>query len=386
MKLQRIALWLIILLGGCVGIASAQQAHILTLSEANLQDAAGNPFAGQVQLCPTLNSGIPTAFNNAGLSMRLNSCTTITVTGGAFTVSLPDGNFTSPKDVCFAIHAWDPVTNADDLNLPCVQPSSDDTAPGGAGYGWCTTNDSGTVCSLDSYLPNNPAIPVETVTGGTNGSVTTAAVDGVGQITNNTTGNAGGLSAPAWASGTTYAAGTVVSSGGGYYLSIISSNTGNTPSSSPSDWYSFGGGNVTASAVNGLSGLTISTTGNAGTATNLDHTPNQCSAGSVPTGITAHGDATGCAPAGSGITNLNGHTGSNITLVASDVGAAQAPDAGSRFALLANNLIATNQFAFAPSGTPDGTHCWYAGSTYTSEGCYGEDTIQTMLAYPGRFT
>lgn len=127
--------------------------------------------------------------------------------------------------------------------------------------------------------------------------------------------------AGAYASPTPYAAGAIVTYNGQSYLSLIGSNQGNTPSSSPSDWQILGS-NVT----------------------------------------------------------VNGKTGANITLAAPDVNAAQAPDSGSRFATLANNLIATDHFYFS-----DGTNGWYAGETYTSEGMYGEDTIQTMLAFPGHF-
>lgn len=42
--------------------------------------------------------------------------------------------------------------------------------------------------------------------------------------------------AAAYNSGTTYAQGQAVASGGLFYVSLVNSNTGNTPSSSPSDW------------------------------------------------------------------------------------------------------------------------------------------------------
>lgn len=69
-----------------------------------------------------------------------------------------------------------------------------------------------------------------------------------------------------------------------------------------------------------VSTLNQDTSGNAATATNFDHSPNQCSAGSVPTGITAHGDATGCAPISVAVDtrpNVTQSTGKNGFLPAS---------------------------------------------------------------------
>jgi hypothetical protein len=64
------------------------------------------------------------------------------------------------------------------------------------------------------------------------------------------------LNAPAsWSSGTTYPANEIVSYGGQTYRSLVSSNLGNTPSSSPSQWtllYANIGGNYDVTIRRGV--------------------------------------------------------------------------------------------------------------------------------------
>ncbi len=54
--------------------------------------------------------------------------------------------------------------------------------------------------------------------------------------------------------------------------------------------------------------LALNTSGNAGTATALASTPSLCSTGQAPTGITANGNATGCAPFGTGTMTSSGYS------------------------------------------------------------------------------
>jgi hypothetical protein len=77
---------------------------------------------------------------------------------------------------------------------------------------------------------------------------------------------------------------------------------------------------ITAGVQDGAARLLLSgdipsnaanTSGNAATATALDHNPADCSAGSYATGIDATGAATGCTPAGTGTVT---HTGGALTL------------------------------------------------------------------------
>lgn len=400
MQLRRFALWLVLVVGGCVRIASAQT---VTLTESNLKDAAGSPFTGQVQICPVLASGIGTWFHFGNGGLGLNRCATVNATNGAFSATVPDTYTTTPQNLLLAVHAWDPVTNSDDLNIE-IQPSNQAGSPA-VTNGWCAQGGS---CNLDNWSAAVPSLPETnlnlTVTGSYNGG-NTFSVPVTATSFNSTNGNAklydagctgcGGLSlngitvdtannflgvggygaemifgvpaggayaflvggtplaagcaqlatggifgtaslpcalyGGAYSAGTTYAAGVIVTYDGTFYLSLVGSNTGNTPGSSPSAWASFGSN----------------------------------SSGSV---------------------TVNGHNGPTITLAAQDVGASQAPDAGSRFAQLANNLLKTDHFYFS-----DGTNGWWAGETYTSAqnptfGMYGEDTMQTMLAYPGYFS
>ena len=54
------------------------------------------------------------------------------------------------------------------------------------------------------------------------------------------------ITAPAYAGGTTYAAGQTVVSVGIYYISLVNSNTGNTPATSPTFWQAFTNVNLSA--------------------------------------------------------------------------------------------------------------------------------------------
>ena len=152
MKLRRIALWLLLALGGCAGMAAAQST--LSLTDANITDAANNPFSGQIQICPVLSSGVPTWFHYGGGGVGLNRCATVTASGGSFTATVPDTYLTNPQNLCLAIHAWDPATNQDDLNMPCVQPSIQ-SGSAAVTNGWCTQGGS---CDLTKYSAAIPAL------------------------------------------------------------------------------------------------------------------------------------------------------------------------------------------------------------------------------------
>ncbi|HTV07814.1 MAG TPA: hypothetical protein VMD97_02060 [Candidatus Aquilonibacter sp.] len=105
----------------------------------------------------------------------------------------------------------------------------------------------------------------------------------------------------------TYTTGSGAPSGGCSSTSLYADTSGSTLAfygCKGGAWVSVGtaSGSVTLSQITALGTLTNSISGTAATATNFDHTPNQCSTGSVPTGITSHGDANNCAPVSGGST------------------------------------------------------------------------------------
>ena len=99
--------------------------------------------------------------------------------------------------------------------------------------------------------------------------------------------------------------------------------------------------------------LNQSTSGNAATATNFDHTPSKCSAGSYPLGVDAHGDAQNCtaAPGGGG----GGGTGNAPNAVTTTFSTAPALNCGSASAGTVTNFQLST--ALTANIAPTVTNC-----------------------------
>jgi hypothetical protein len=134
-------------------------AQMMTVSGSQINDSTGTPLAsGTIQFAPVDLNGHPLSYKIGGKGQTLSSPVTATVTAGTFSIALPDVSATNPVNVCFSVTVVDNVTGASVLGpgYTCVQPSSALPSPS-----WCTSS----VCSFDNYIPNNPALPIETVGG-----------------------------------------------------------------------------------------------------------------------------------------------------------------------------------------------------------------------------
>lgn len=139
-------------------IGCPSHAQTVTVTGANITDSTGNPLAsGTISFAPTDLAGNPISYRMGGKGQTLDLPVTATVTNGAFSIVLPDTEYTNPLHVCFATTVTDNVTGQSVLGLgyKCVQPSSN-TGVYGAGFGWCTA----TTCDFDSYTPRTPGIAV----------------------------------------------------------------------------------------------------------------------------------------------------------------------------------------------------------------------------------
>jgi hypothetical protein len=163
-----------------------------------------------------------------------------------------------------------------------------------------------------------------------------------------------------YAAGTAYGVGALVFDGSGNaYISRVAPNVGNTPSSSPTQWQPFlgGGGSsftLTTAAINALSGFTISTSGNAGTATALAATPTSCASGQSPTGVAANGNATGCQAVG----------GSSFVLTAAEINAL-----GGFTISTSGNAATASALAATPTTCPSGQSPTGVAANGNATGC-----------------
>ncbi len=302
--------------------APSVYSQTVTITSTSFGDTAGNLYSGIVLLSPTLSSGLPTSYQKPGGGTVTSTAIQAIASHGVFSFSVPDTNFTSPAHICFKLTAPGITTGYN-----CLQPHYTATGSGD----WCQAG----VCNLDNYGPNVPpqatvpvgpvgpqgppglgcsSLPCPVANGGT--GATTAA----GALTNIFTGasncaTAGTVWSPA-------ANACITGSGSGTVTSVVltvpsdETVTGSpiTSSGTLAVTRNSESANLFLASPSGASGvpsyraivaadvptLNQSTTGNAATATALAAAPSTCSTGYAPTGISANGNATGCAALGSG--------------------------------------------------------------------------------------
>ena len=119
----------------------------------NLQDSTGALVSNATLVFSPVNAtGTAISFRSQCTASGQTVSTPVqaTVTGGSFSLLLPDTSLTLPVNVCFSVTA---VSGVDGSNLlgpgyTCLQPAS-------SNY-WCTAS----VCDLDLYTPNLGALAV----------------------------------------------------------------------------------------------------------------------------------------------------------------------------------------------------------------------------------
>lgn len=165
-----------------VAFGLACSAQTMTVTGSHIQDAAGNPCEWcSITFSPVDTSGHPLSFRLGSSSGQvLAKSVSAQVVNGAFSIVLPDVSQTNPVNVCFATKVVDQSTGDSVLGAGyrCVQPSS-------TTGGWCST----TLCNFDEFVPNNAALPVETVGGGGSGSSVNLSAPGPIGNTTPSTGN-----------------------------------------------------------------------------------------------------------------------------------------------------------------------------------------------------
>ena len=133
--------------------------------------------------------------------------------------------------------------------------------------------------------------------------------------------------------------------------------------------------------------LALNTSGNAGTSTALAATPSLCSTGSAPTGVTAGGDATGCASiTGGGVApgnavylNANSTTSASTTLISTGITFSIA--ASTSYTLdcslqMKVSTTATNGFSVGVNGPGTPTQVTVAMDNWTSQTAHRSEWSQ----------
>jgi hypothetical protein len=130
---------------------------------------------------------------------------------------------------------------------------------GASGFPFCSSEGGGNLIVSDFIMTADgegySSAPAVTFTGGAGtGGATGAAFLASGCASFDASSGVQSASVPcalyagSYSSGTTYTQGAIVTSGGSAYISLIGSNAGNTPSSSPSDWQPLGGSSGSGSS------------------------------------------------------------------------------------------------------------------------------------------
>jgi hypothetical protein len=193
-----------------VGFAAASgPAGTVSVTATNVVDSTGTKLiSGTIYFAPVDNSGVPLSYQLGGLGQTLVNPVAATITNGAFSINLPDTSITAPANVCLSTTVIDNSTGSSVLGggYTCLQPTS-------VNAGWC----SGTICNFDLYVPNSaPNAIIQTGPQGPPGR--------------------GFIFLGVYASGTSYNLGETVSYLNLPYISLVASNLGHTPSSSPTQW------------------------------------------------------------------------------------------------------------------------------------------------------
>lgn len=143
----------------CVCSIAFAQSNRITVSSSAFTDAAGvgvnnATLTWTPTTCSAFGSGI--GFRSAGGGQSVGSPVSVTVSGGAFSVTLPNVAKTDPVNVGFTLALMDNVSG-DIIPLGtgygCVQPSSALYA-----QNWCSTTNGVTSCNFDKYGPDTAAV------------------------------------------------------------------------------------------------------------------------------------------------------------------------------------------------------------------------------------
>lgn len=138
---------------------AASTAQTITLTSSQLADSAGHLITAQLNITPTLSSGLPTAYQKGGGGTVSAVPVPVYVQSGALSIVLPATDATSPRHICFKVTSSNPK-----IVLPagfsCLQPHAV-TNMILVGGNWVT--DSGDwcqagVCNLDNYVPTLTAL------------------------------------------------------------------------------------------------------------------------------------------------------------------------------------------------------------------------------------
>ncbi|HUN99233.1 MAG TPA: hypothetical protein VMU69_23755 [Bradyrhizobium sp.] len=251
--------------------AALAQTGVVTVTGSNVTDATGmNPVAtGTISFAPTDCNGHGISFKVGGTGHGQASWKPVTapITAGAFTITLADTSMTSPLNVCYQVTAVD--ANGNQLlggAYTQVQPAYNTAAPNN----WCVAG----ACNFDNYLPPTLNLPVSLAPNLGIGTVTTvgAGSPAIATVTGSNPNYVLNLSLPSGATGATGPPATfigaydpahsynvgdhvsrTVSGNTSEYVSLVGSNTGNAPETSPSDWgLAASSGGTNAQAVQGV--------------------------------------------------------------------------------------------------------------------------------------
>jgi hypothetical protein len=134
----------------CASVALAQ--NTMTVTSTTIPDLGGsNLQSGQACFLATDNSGNPISIKAPGGGQVMRRAKCVSVTNGAFTVSLPNTTASVPVNPCLQLTVTDTSNNTTvlDKGYECLQPSPSAT--------WCSAG----TCNLDNFIPNNaPGVAV----------------------------------------------------------------------------------------------------------------------------------------------------------------------------------------------------------------------------------
>lgn len=135
----------LLLIAALFAVPCSLFAQMVTVTSSNLRTPTGMPVTGIITFTPLLANGVPGSYKAPSGGQVVAQPVSVSVTNGAFSISLPDVTLTDPPNICFSVTLKTGSGSGLGPGYGCLQPHATANGPND----WCQ---SGT-CSFDRFVP-----------------------------------------------------------------------------------------------------------------------------------------------------------------------------------------------------------------------------------------
>lgn len=140
----------LLLIAALFAVPCSLFAQMVTVEASNLRTSTGMPVTGIITFTPLLGNGLPGSYQAPAGGQVISQPVSVSVTNGAFSISLPDVTLTNPPNICFSVTLKTGSGSGLGPGYDCVQPHG---TPNGSND-WCQIVNGSPVCDFDNYVPD----------------------------------------------------------------------------------------------------------------------------------------------------------------------------------------------------------------------------------------